>query len=81
MTKEAYVAMKAEQYKDEPNSRKPKKFNAFAPNFTSPTAKSKSSYSQDSTPEGMLLKFTLENEDTSVEDIKVNNRVVSYLHS
>ncbi|KAI9279023.1 hypothetical protein BC943DRAFT_284327 [Umbelopsis sp. AD052] len=72
MTKEAYVTMKAEQYKDEPNStRKPKKFNAFAPNFSQPT-KSKSSYAQDSTPEGMLLKFTLEKEDTSVEDIKVN---------
>jgi len=77
MTKEAYVTMKAEQYKDEPNStRKPKKFNAFAANFTSPSAKSKSSYAQDSTPEGMLLKFTLEKEDTSVEDIKVNHHFV-----
>ncbi|KAI8579337.1 hypothetical protein K450DRAFT_242763 [Umbelopsis ramanniana AG] len=66
----------AEQYKDEPNStRKPKKFNAFAANFSQPT-KTKSSYAQDSVPEGMLLKFSLEKEDTSVEDIKVNWRFV-----
>jgi uncharacterized membrane protein YgcG len=80
MTKEAYVTMKAEQYKDEPNStRKPKKFNAFAASFTAPSSKTKSSYAQESVSEGMLLKFTLEKEDTSVEDIKVNERFVNGL--
>jgi hypothetical protein len=83
ITRDAYVAMKAEQYKDDPNTtRKPKRFNAFSANFTPPVAKStKNSYaSKDDEAEGKLLKFTTEKEDASLDDIKVNILAMGFLN-
>ncbi|KAG2174907.1 hypothetical protein INT43_005969 [Umbelopsis isabellina] len=68
MTKEAYVAMKAEQYKDKPNdssSRRPKKFNAFAANDSN--AQKIANYAD---KKDTLLKITTDKDDLSVDDIK-----------
>lgn len=61
--------MKAEEYKDKPstNSKKPRRFNAFALNATTP--KPKSNYVQKD--ENKLLKFTVDKEDLSAQGIKV----------
>lgn len=61
--------MKAEEYKDKPttNTKKPRRFNAFAMNATTP--KPKSNYVQKD--ENKLLKFTVDKEDLSGQEIKV----------
>lgn len=64
----AYVAMKAEEYKGKPSTnKKTRRFNAFAPNATTP--KPQSNYVQKD--ENKLLKFTVDNEDLSAQEIKV----------
>jgi len=80
MTKDAYIAMKAEEYKDKAptGGRKPKRFNAFSLNASSAFPKV-SSYAS---PENKLLKYTIEKEGTTIDGIKsaIGQDKVQFVH-